>query len=51
MSSDVSLLNALGRPVEQLAMCLAKQAKVSSHGQSTTVMQSQLEALKCLMNI
>ena len=34
-----SLLNTLGRAVEQLAVCLAKQAKVSSRGQSTTVMQ------------
>ena len=32
-----SLLNTLGRAVEQLAGCLAKQAKVSSQGQSTTV--------------
>ena len=32
-------LNTLGRAVEQLAGCLAKQAKVSSQGQSTTVMQ------------
>ena len=33
-----SLLNTLGRAVEQLAGCLAKQAKVSSGGQSTTAM-------------
>ena len=33
-----SLLNTLGRAVEQLAGCLAKQAKVSSRGQSTTAM-------------
>ena len=32
-----SLLNTLGRAVEQLAGCLAKQ--VSSRGQSTTAMQ------------
>ena len=35
-----SLLNTLGRAVEQLAVCLAE---VSSQGQSTTVMQSQRE--------
>ena len=34
-----SLLNTLGRAVEQLAGYLAKQAKVSSRGQSTTGMQ------------
>ena len=44
-----SLLNTLGRAVEQLAVCLAKQAKVSSRGQSTTVMQSKRETLKCEM--
>ena len=31
-----SLLNTSGRAVEQLAGCLAKQAKVSSRGQSRT---------------
>ena len=31
-----SLLNTLGRAVEQLAGCLAKKAEVSSRGQSTT---------------
>ena len=31
-----SLLNTSGRAVEQLAGCLAKQAKVSSRGQSGT---------------
>ena len=31
-----SLLNTLGRAVEQFAVCLAKQVKVSSQGQSTT---------------
>ena len=36
-----SLLNTLGRAVEQLARCLAKQAKVSSRGQSTTAMRNQ----------
>ena len=36
-----SLLNTLGRAVEQLAVCLVKQAKVSSQGQSTTVMQRE----------
>ena len=41
-----SLLNTLGRVVEQLAVCLAKQAKVSSWGQSTTVMPGQREAFK-----
>ena len=44
-----SLLNTLGRAVEQLAGCLAKQAKVSSRGQSTTAMP--ISALSCLMNI
>ena len=44
-----SLLNTLGRAAEQLAVCLAKQAKVSSRGQSTTVMLSQREALKCII--
>ena len=33
------LLNTLGRAVEQLAGCFAKETKVSSQGQSTTVMQ------------
>ena len=33
------LQNILGRAVEQLAGCLAKETKVSSRGQSTTVMQ------------
>ena len=46
-----SLLNTLGRAVEQLAVCLAKQAKVSSRGQSTTVMQKPARSVKCLMNI
>ena len=32
-----SLLNTIGRTVEQLAVCLARQAKVSSWDQSTTV--------------
>ena len=41
-----SLLNTSGRAVEQFAGCLAKQAKVSSRGQSTTAMQ--LSALSCL---
>ena len=31
-----SLLNTSGRAVEQLAGCLAKQAKISSRGQSRT---------------
>ena len=31
-----SLLNTSGRAAEQLAGCLAKQAKVSSRGQSRT---------------
>ena len=34
-----SLLNTSGRAVEQFAGCLAKQAKVSTRGQSTTTMQ------------
>ena len=38
-----SLLNTLGRAVEQLVGCLAKQAKVSSRGQSTTAMQYRRE--------
>ena len=50
-----SLLNTLGRAVEQLTGCLAKQAKVSSsRGQSTAVSRSiamQVEELNCLMNI
>ena len=44
------LLNTLGRAVEQLAGCLAKETKVSSRGQSTTVMQRKLKAYP-LMNI
>ena len=44
-----SQLNTLGRAVERLAGCLAKQAKVSSRGQGTTVIQSQREAFKCIM--
>ena len=49
MTSDAwhsckSLLNTLGRAVEQLAGCLPKQAKVSSQDQSTTVMQCKREA-------
>ena len=46
-----SLLNTLGRAVEQLAGCLAKQAKVSRRGQSTTAMQIHVLAQSCLMNI
>ena len=38
-----SLLNTLGRAVEQLAGC--------SRGQSTTDRQRQREGLKCAMNI
>ena len=45
-----SLLNTLARAVEQLAGCLAKQAK-GSRGQSTTNRQRQREGLKCSMNI
>ena len=39
------LLNTLGSAVEQFAvhLSIAKQATVSSRGQSTTVMQSQCE--------
>ena len=40
-----SLLNTLGRAVEQLAGCLAKQAKISSRGRSTTAMQYQREVV------
>ena len=52
MSSDALvhfkfLLNTLGRAVEQLAECLAKQTKLSSQGQSTTIMQCQHKELKC----
>ena len=39
------LLNTLGGAVEQLAACLAKETKVSSRGQSTTVMQRQTRKL------
>ena len=46
MSSD-ALVHSLGRAVEQLAVCLAKQGKVSSWGQSTILMQYQCKALKC----
>ena len=46
-----SLLNTLAKAVEQLAGCLAQQAKVSSRGQSTTDRQRQHEGLKCVMNI
>ena len=45
-----SLLNTLGRAAEQFPVCLGKQAKVSSRGQSTS-RQSQHEALKYLVNI
>ena len=38
-----------GRAVEQLAGCLAKQAKAISRGQSTTAMQ--IPALSCLMGL
>ena len=37
------LLNTLGRAVEQLAECIAKE-KVSSRGQSTTARNAELEA-------
>ena len=37
------LLNTLGRAVEQLAGCLAKQAEVTGRGQRVN--------LKCIMNI
>ena len=43
-----SQLNTLGRAVEQLATCLAQQAKVSSRGQSTTDRQRQHEGLNVL---
>ena len=45
-----SLLNTLGRAIEQFPVCLDKQAKVSSRGQSTNC-QSKQEALKCVVNI
>ena len=34
-----SLLNTLGRALEQLAGCLAKKAEVSSRGRGTAAMQ------------
>ena len=46
-----SVLNTLGRVIEQLARCLAKQAKSSSWGQSTTVIKANSKVLKCLRNI
>ena len=49
------LLNTLGRAVEQLAVCLAKQGKVGSRGQSTTLtMTTVMQRGTCglsLMNI
>ena len=44
-----SLLNTLGRAVEQLAGCLAKKAEVSSRRRGTTAIQ--IPARSCLMNI
>jgi len=44
------LLNTLGRAVEQLAGCLAKETKVSSQDQSTTAHNTELIAYP-LMNI
>ena len=41
-----SLLNTLESAVEQLVVCLAKQAKVSSRGQSTTVNQARARSFK-----
>ena len=44
-----SLLNTLGRALEQLAGCLAKKAEVSSRGRGTAAMQ--IPAQSCLINI
>ena len=41
-----SLLNTLARAVEQSDVFLAKQAKVSSRGQSTTAMQKPARSVK-----
>ena len=49
-----SLLNTSGRAVEQLAGCLAKQAKVSSRGQSRTAsakLSCQYTRLKNIKNV
>ena len=60
MSSDAfvytckSLLNTLGRAVEQLAGCLAKQIMQIKRQQLRSKynsMQCQREGLKCIMNI
>ena len=48
---QVSTEYLIARAVEQLAGCLAQQAKSSSRGQSTTDRQRQREGLKCIMNI
>ena len=44
LCTSKSLLNTLGRAVEQLAGCLAKETEVSSLGQSTTLMQRRTGA-------
>ena len=46
-----SLLNTLGRAVEQLAGCLAKQSKSQQLRSKYNSMQWQREGLKCIMNI
>ena len=46
------LLNTLGRAVQQLAGCLAKQSIKSQQLKSKyNSMQCQREGLKCIMNI
>ena len=46
-----SLLNTLGRVVEQLAGCLAKQSKSQQSRSKYTSMQCQHEGLKCIINM
>ena len=46
-----SLLNTLGRAVEQLAGCLAKISKSQQSRSKYNSMQRQREGLKCVMNI
>ena len=46
-----SLLNTLGRAVEQLAGYLAKQNKSQQLMVKYNSMQCQREGLKCIMNI
>ena len=46
-----SLLNTLGRAIEQLAGCLAKTRKSQQSRSKYNSMQRQREGLKCDMNI